>query len=96
MKVSYLDILPLIPAKENGFITAKTLSTRTGYTESFIRKLINQARSAGVPICSTQRGYYFSNDQVDISQTVKFLTRRLQTQLKAIDGLININCKENE
>lgn len=96
MKFSYKNLITLIPNKETGYITAKRLSKMTGYTETFIRKLINEARSAGVPICSTQRGYYFSNDQVDISQTVKFLTRRLQTQLKAIDGLININCKENE
>lgn len=93
MKVSYLDILPLIPAKENGFITAKTLSIRTGYAESSIRKLINQARSAGVPICSKTFGYYFSEDYGDIADTIIFLSRRINTQLKAISGLANIKRK---
>lgn len=94
MKCSYEDILPLIPTKENGFITAKILSTRTGYTESFIRKLINKARSEGVPICSKTFGYYFSEDHADIADTVSFLIRRINTQLQAINGLTNIKHEE--
>ena len=96
MKVSYEDLITLIPAKETGVITAKNLSEKLGCTETYIRKVINVARSNGVPICSTKYGYYYSDDYGDIAETVGFLTRRLRTQLQAIDGLIKIKRREDQ
>ena len=94
MKRSFYVVITLIPRKENGIITAKHLSMITGYTETFIRKIINEARSAGYPICSNRHGYYLSTECSDISDTIKFLSRRINTQLQAINGLKNINEKE--
>lgn len=90
MKISYADMLPLIPDKEDGVITARVISKVMGCAESYVRKLINQARSNGVPICSTTAGYYFSDDYADITSTIKFLTHRVNTQMQAINGLKNI------
>lgn len=82
-------ILDLIPNKEMGLITAKRISKITGHTESTIRKVINEARAQGIPICSTKFGYYYSTEDRDIADTVNFLTRRVNTQLQAINGLKN-------
>lgn len=83
-------ILELIPHKETGLITAKRISKITGYTECYVRKVINDARVTGTPICSTRYGYYYSDDAEDIADTINFLTRRVNTQLSAINGLKNI------
>lgn len=68
----------------------KKLSEITGLAEPNIRKIINNFRCAGVPICSTTKGYYFSWEEDDIIATTKFLTNRVQTQLRAIDGLLRL------
>lgn len=88
--LSLEKLLRLIPKKENGTITARRLAEIAGCCESYIRKKINEARASGIPICSTRFGYYFSDRYEDISETVRFLTRRINTQLKAIDGLKGI------
>lgn len=59
-----------------------------GCTESYIRKIINRMRSEGIPICSKQFGYYFSCKSEDINNTISFLTHRVHTQIKAIEGLL--------
>lgn len=55
--------------------------------EPTVRRYINQLRSEGYPICSTQKGYYFSYKIEDILSTIDFLTNRVETQVKAIEGL---------
>lgn len=86
-------VIELIP--EEGTITAKEISKLTGYNESFVRKIINIARSNGTPVCSTRHGYYISYENADIERTIVFLTHRINTQLRAINGLKNITNKEN-
>ncbi len=89
-KLSLDELLTLIPKKEDGTITAKRLSEMTEKCESYIRRLINEARASGIPICSTRFGYYLSDERNDIVATIHFLTHRVDTQLKAINGLQNI------
>jgi predicted DNA-binding transcriptional regulator YafY len=84
---SIYDLVALIPSKQDGEITAHKLSTLTKVNEPTIRKIINEARTAGVPICSTRRGYYMSNEYDDIAKTICFLTNRVCTQLQAKSGL---------
>ena len=86
-KLTLDELLTLIPKKEDGTITAKKLAEMTDKCESHIRKLINEARASGISVCSTRFGYYLSNERNDIVATIQFLTRRVETQLKAIDGL---------
>ena len=96
MNISHDDFLTLIPKKEKGFITGKRLSKMTGYSEPYIRSIINQLRAKGNPICSTKQGYFLSDEYADIDNTVKFLTHRINTQLQAINGLNeHIKYKEN-
>ena len=52
-----------------------------------IRKWINEARSIGIPICSCQNGYYYSEDPEHISDTINKLKNRIAKQQMAIDGL---------
>lgn len=85
--ISIYELIELIPKNKNEKITAYSLAKLTDTSEPYIRKKINEARTAGIPICSTKSGYYLSNDCADISKTIRFLTNRLNTQLQAIQGL---------
>ena len=84
---SIYELVELIPQKQDGLITAHKLASLTKASEPNIRKIINEARTKGIPICSTRRGYYLSNEYNDIAKTITFLTNRLCTQLQAISGL---------
>ncbi len=86
-ELSLNDLLAQLPTTQEFLITARRLSILLGADESCIRKKINEARSIGIPICSTKRGYYLSNEVGDIQKTIRFLTKRLNTQIKAINGL---------
>lgn len=84
-----MNISEYIPTRDTGrSITAKELSALTGKKEAYIRKLINEERANGIPICSTTRGYHLSNDDEDVQSTINFLKRRVNTQMRAILGLM--------
>ena len=87
MKVSVEDLIVVIPKKQEGLITGKQLSEMFGVEECTIRRIINEARASGIPICSKRWGYYFSDECEDITATIQFLTHRINTQLQAIEGL---------
>lgn len=65
--------------------------------ETNVRKLINQARCEGIPICSCSKGYYHSNNKADIVATIQSLNNRTISVEKAISGLLtNLIGLENE
>lgn len=57
-------------------------------SETNIRKYINKARCEGIPICSSNHGYYYSEDKADIVETIHSLNRRTIAVEKAISGLL--------
>lgn len=66
-------------------------------SEVNIRKLINQARCDGYPICSCGKGYYYSTDKADIVETIHSLNSRTIAVGKAISGLLtNLNRTEDD
>ncbi len=71
-------------------ITGKDIANHLGITDIEVRKQVSEARSAGVPICSTQYGYYYSNDSADIRKTIESLRRRIGSQERAISGLSDL------
>ena len=87
--LTFNELLKFIPTNRNETISARTLAQLTHLQESTIRRKINEARKGGIPICSTQSGYYVSYECADIAKTIRFLTNRLNTQLQAIRGLQN-------
>ena len=93
---SYLfgDLIANLPRKPGEAITAKALAKRMDLSEAYIRRKINNARHFGFPICSTNFGYYFSEDPRDIELTINRLKRRISTQVAAIVGLSETIGKE--
>ena len=66
-------------------------------SEANIRKLINQARCEGHPICSCRKGYFYSTNKADIVETIHSLNSRTISVGKAISGLLTtLNRAEDE
>lgn len=74
------------------------ISTHFNISEINVRKLINQARCAGVPICSCSKGYYYSENKADIVATIQSLNNRTISVERAISGLLTslIGSEDNE
>lgn len=68
-------------------VTGSQLSVVFGVKDIEIRRLINEARSAGEPICSCGKGYYYSEKISDIHRTIDSMCGRIQKQENAIAGL---------
>lgn len=52
-----------------------------------VRKLINEARCDGDPICSGRNGYHIASDKEEIQKTIASIQGRIMGMNKAINGL---------
>lgn len=55
-----------------------------------IRRMVNELRTKGVPICSCSRGYYYAESRSDIEETIAHLDGRVSKIKAAQDGLREI------
>ena len=55
-----------------------------------IRRIVNELRSKGVPICSCNKGYYYAESASDIEETIAHLDGRISKIKAAQDGLREI------
>ena len=69
-------------------VTNKEISANFRIADTTVRKKINVARSEGVPICSCDSGYYYSEDKAEILKTVESLMHRTMAIDKAVSGLV--------
>lgn len=59
-----------------------------------LRAVVNYLRSDGYPVCSSYRGYWYSEKPEDIDKTLKHLERRISGMQRAITGLKRIRSGE--
>lgn len=77
-------------------VTNHEIAAHLRKREVDIRKLINQARCEGYPICSCTKGYFYSTNKADIVETIHSLNSRTIAVGKAISGLLtNLNRVED-
>ena len=67
----------------NGRQLAKYLDVNDGV----IRRIINDLRCDGVPVCANRKGYYLTDDEDEIRKTIVSLERRINHIQNAVDGL---------
>ena len=72
----------------SGRYTAKQLGKMINTNEPTIRKVINNLRCEGIPVCTGGRGYYISTDKGEIAKTIESLTHRIVQMQNAVDGLM--------
>ena len=68
--------------------TAKELGILFGVNDAYIRKIINDYRSDGIPICANHKGYYYSEEPEEIVKTIASLKKRVASIQRAINGLL--------
>lgn len=71
-------------------VTNREISASLKLTEVTVRNKINKARCNGIPICSCDRGYYYSEDKSEILQTIQSLMHRTIAVEKAVNGLLTV------
>lgn len=69
-------------------ISSKQISEMSGLDGVSIRKAINKARCDGIPICSSNHGYYYSENSNEIISTIQSLIKRTISVENAINGLL--------
>ena len=53
-----------------------------------VRRLVNQLRNNGSPICSGDNGYYYAADREELIASIRQMTSRIKEISKARRGLI--------
>lgn len=74
-------------SNEQSPIKGRDIAAYFGLSDADIRHTVNQIRQQGVPICSTNNGYYYSTDPKRIIKTIQSMQGRVDAQLAAIEGL---------
>ena len=68
-------------------ISGREIAGAFGVSGFEVRKLVNDARRNGDPICSTNKGYYISVDKTEISEQIASMRGRIAVMEGAISGL---------
>ena len=76
-------------SKENP-VSNKEISSQLKLSETLVRKKINEARCEGIPICSCDKGYFYSEDKTEILTTIQSLMHRTIAVEKAVNGLVSV------
>ena len=69
---------------------SKQLEAAFSCKGSELRKCINSLRTRGIPICSSTEGYYYSENEDDISGTINQLRGRVRKIECAQNGMSQI------
>ena len=68
-------------------ITSKEIENAFQCKGTEVRKIVNELRSNGVPICSSPIGYYYAETKSEIKDTLAHLESRIKKIEKAKEGM---------
>ena len=69
-------------------IPSAYLQNRFCISSRTVRKLVNQLRNDGNPICSGDEGYYYAADRKELLASIGQMTSRIREIAKAKRGLV--------
>ena len=72
---------------ERTVVSSRELETAFQIRGPDLRRIINSLRGQGIPICSTQSGYYFAATKEELEHTVRQLRSRICSIAHAGRGL---------
>lgn len=85
--VDVMEYLKEYHCKEAEAVKSRELGTLFNLTNRGVRNLVSKLRQDGVPVCSSNNGYWYSEDEADITRTIKRLADQVLNMRLAIDGL---------
>lgn len=68
-------------------IKSRDLESLLGCPGTQIREETNKLRAKGIPVCTSNVGYYYSEDEEEIAHTIAALSSRIKQMQKARRGL---------
>lgn len=92
------DVLNFLKEEHNSEIDAVKsgiISELFNVHKESLRRIVNFLRSEGYPVCSSVRGYWYSERVEDIDKTLSHLNGRLIGMNRAIEGLTRIRNKKD-
>lgn len=69
-------------------VSSYEITDAIGISGVAIRRAVNKARCNGIPICSCDKGYFYSEDKNEIINTIQSLVNRTISVEKAVNGLL--------
>ena len=82
-----IGVIALCGTREDP-ISTRELVDKAQTNDRVIRIAINEARSKGIPVCATRKGYWISSDNDEIIETIKSLQSRKESLERVINGLL--------
>jgi len=69
-------------------VSSAYLENKLSISSRNIRKIVNQLRNDGVPICSDENGYYYAGDTDEVLNSIYQMTSRIKEIARAKNGLV--------
>lgn len=67
---------------------SRKLEKKIGIRSRELREVVSRLRMGGVPICSSDYGYFYAADEEELNRTIRQLTSRITKMAQARSGLI--------
>lgn len=67
---------------------SRKLEKKFGIRCRELREVVSRLRVAGIPICSSDYGYFYVVDEAELNRTIRQLTSRITKMAQARSGLI--------
>ena len=82
-----LEYLQIHHKSEDNAISAFDLGQLFNLDKRGVRLVVTGLRSEGYTVCSSNKGYWYSEAEEDIEKTIRRLRAQITGTQKAIDGL---------
>lgn len=89
-----LDYLKTTHYSEDKAVKSGAICELFNLRKESLRAVVNYLRSDGYPVCSSYKGYWYSESPEDIDKTLNHLEGRISGMQRAITGLKRIRSGE--
>ena len=77
-------------------ISGRELELALGINRNTIQKQIHKLRMEGVPICSSNAGYFYAETRQELTETASRFNQRIRTMVQTENQLLNTMPDEKE
>lgn len=88
MEDKFLNYIKEYHTGKEKSVSSAYLQNKLCISSRTVRRLVNQLRNDGNPICSGDNGYYYAADRRELMASIKQMTSRIREISKARRGLI--------
>jgi biotin operon repressor len=86
-KMDLLEYLQAYHKTEDEAISAYELGELFNLDKRGVRLVVTDLRANGFTVCSSHAGYWYSEDEADVSKTIRRLQAQINGTQRAVDGM---------